>query len=372
MEFQHRYGVEEEFFICDEDGEALRAMPRAFWRSAQGSVPGVSKELLQSQIELQTDPCGAFGECLGQLSERRGMLSGIAAEHGIRLMACGTHPTMDWRDAVMSSGPRYAKLERGMRMLAGRNLYCGMHVHVETPPEIDRIKIINRAVSYLPLFLALSVSSPFWLGARTGLMGYRLAGYDELPRTGLPPVLDDEAAFAAYVQALNAASHIANASFVWWAIRPSNKYPTIELRICDAVTDVRHSAAISALFRALVRRLCRDAAFGPTPSPLLRAIVDENRWQVQCDGVAAVLSDPATFEPAPARTLIERLCADLDEDLEALNCVEALAGVRAILDGGASAQRQVEIYERDLAANGDAAAALAAVKKFVLDKTAAA
>jgi carboxylate-amine ligase len=164
MDFPHRYGVEEEFFICDRAGEALSAMPPSFWRAAQESIPGVSKELLQSQIELQTDPCLSFGEGLAQLIERRALLGAAAARHGIRPMACGTHPTMDWRDAATSRGPRYSKLVRGMRMLAARNLYCGMHVHVETPPDVDRIRVINRCVPFLPLFLALSVSSPFWQG----------------------------------------------------------------------------------------------------------------------------------------------------------------------------------------------------------------
>jgi carboxylate-amine ligase len=158
---------------------------------------------------------------------------------------------------------------------------------------------------------------------------------------------------------------------VWWAIRPSHKFPTIELRICDAVTDVRHSAAIAALFRALVRRLCRDAAFGPAPSPLLRAVADENRWQVQCDGVNAVLSDPMTLAPAPASALIERHCSDLGEDLDALRSTEASDVISGILKDGASAERQIDICEQALTAHGDHDKALAEVKKYVLEKTAA-
>ena len=173
----------------------------------------------------------------------------------------------------------------------------------------DRVRIINRCTSYLPLFLALSVSSPFWCGDWTGMYGYRLSGYDELPRTGMPPVLADEAAFGAYAAALQKAGLIFDPSFIWWAIRPSVKFPTVELRICDAATNVRHAVAIASLFRALVRRLCLDDDYGPAPSPFLRSIADENRWQAQCHGTHAVMVDPRSLEPAPASAHVSNIQA---------------------------------------------------------------
>lgn len=365
-----RVGVEEEFFIVDaESGRALSTMPPAFWAAALRSAPNVSKELLQSQIELQTEPCLSADALRGQLFEGRAALALAAREHGIALMAAGTHPTMDWREAIRSSGPRYSKLVRDMRVLAQRNMFCGLHVHVEAPDPDSRVRLICRCVPFLPLFLALSVSSPFWCGEWTGMCGYRLTGYDELPRTGLPPVFSSEGDLAQYVSALKDAGHIPDASYIWWVIRPSARYPTIELRICDSVTDVGHAAAIAALFRCLVRRLWRDKSYGPEPSPLLRAITDENRWQVQCDGVHAVLVDPFSLQPSSATDLISLLCEDLKEDAAALGCEEHFVLIRSILRAGASAERQIDIMQSAIDRGATFETALSEVSAWLVAET---
>lgn len=365
-----RFGVEEEFFIVDaSSGRALATMPPAFWAAAQRSVPNVSKELLQSQIEIQTEPCLSVDSLWSQLVDGRAALAKAALEHGIALVAAGAHPTMDWRDAIRSTGPRYSRLVRDMRVLAQRNMFCGLHVHVETPDPGARVELMNRCVPFLPLFLALSVSSPFWGGEWTGMCGYRLTGYDELPRTALPPVFSGESDFAQYVSALRSAGHVADASFIWWAIRPSAKYPTIELRICDSVTDVGHAAAIASLFRCLVRRLWRDGSYGPEPSPLLWAITDENRWQVQCDGVHAVLVDPFSLQPSSATDLISLLCEDLKEDAAALACEKEIAVIRAILHAGASAERQIDIMQRALERGASLETALRDVLAWLMAET---
>lgn len=372
MDFPFRFGVEEEFFVVDRSTlEARAVMPPALWAAIERRVPRVSKELLQAQVELQTEPCASIRDCLDQLNEGRARLGEVLAEDGAGFMASGTHPTMDWRDAMRSPGARYAGLVRDMRMLAHRNMYCGLHVHVETPKDVSRIALIDRCTPFLPLFLALSVSSPFWMGLWTGMCGYRLTGYDELPRTGLPPGLADEAAYAAYVATLKRAGAIKDATYIWWTVRPSAKYPTVELRICDSVPDVRHAAAIAALFRCLVRRLARDPGYGPAPSPLLRAVADENRWQVQCDGVHATVIDPFTLEPAAATDLILLLCADLRADAEALRCADGLDGVAAILKEGPSADRQIALLQSELDAGRGLDAALDKIKRWLARVSAA-
>lgn len=370
MGFAFRFGIEEEFFLCDPSGRGRQKAPAEFWKDLIRIAPGASKELLQNQVETHSSPCPTHGAALAELIERRLAVMKIAAQYDLRLMASGTHPTVDWRHAIFSTGDRYSALKRDMRMLGWRNMYCGMHVHVETPDGIDRVRIINRCTSFLPLFLALSVSSPFWCGEWTGMYGYRLSGYDELPRTGMPPVLADEAAFGAYAAALQRAGLISDPSFIWWAIRPSAKFPTIELRICDSATNVRHSTAIGSLFRALVRRLCLDDAFGPAPSPFLRSIADENRWQAQCHGSHAVMVDPQSLEPETADVLIRRLCADLGDDLDALSATVAVSEIESILTDGASAEHQVTLMQEKLVAGVDLEGALAAVNEHLVKATA--
>lgn len=366
MDFPFRFGVEEEFFIVDRASlDARPKMPDALWESIARRVPSASKELLQAQVEIQTEPCTRTEECLGQLVERRGLLAEALAEDGAAFLACGTHPTMDWRDALRSPGARYAGLVRDMRMLAHRNMYCGLHVHVEAPKEASRAMIVRRAAAFLPLLLALSVSSPFWMGLWTGMSGYRLTGYDELPRTGLPPAFADDAAYAAYFAALKKAGAIKDPSYAWWAIRPSSKYPTTELRICDSVTRVRDAAAIASLYRCLVRRIVRDPGFGPEPSALVDAISDENRWQVQCDGVHATLIDPYSLEPASATDLVALLCADLAEDADALGCAVAFDWVRVILKDGPSADRQISMLQDVTLGGGGIDRALVRIKRLL-------
>lgn len=345
MDFQWRFGVEEEYFLVDRmSGHACGAPSAAFWRELQTSAPSASKELLQSQVEAKTSPCTTTRQCLTELQASRAAIDATARRYGLALMASGTHPDFDWRLAKESAGSRYSNLVRDMRMLAMRNHFCGLHVHVEVPNAVSRIAIMNRCSPYLPLFLALSVSSPFWLGEWTGMHGYRLTGYDELPRTGIPPVFHDENDYVRYVDALTRAGAIRDASFLWWAIRPSERFPTLELRVCDSVTDVRAAVAIASLYRCLIKRLATDVGFGPTPTPSLRAIAEENRWQVQCDGLDATIVDVETLAPIRVREAIERLLSGLSPQAEQLACEDQFSKIMAMLLKETSAERQISIW----------------------------
>lgn len=366
MDFEWRFGVEEEYFLVDrETGNACPSPSLDFWRELRASAPSATKELLQSQVEAKTAPCRSAVQCLEELQLNRAAIDATAQKHGLGLMASGTHPEFDWRHAKESTGQRYSKLVRDMRMLALRNLFCGLHVHVEVPNGISRIELMNRCSPYLPLFLSLSVSSPFWRGEWTGMQGYRLTGYDELPRTGLPPVFKDADEFAQYVSTLTHIGAIRDASFIWWAIRPSLAFPTLELRICDSVTDVRSAVAIASLYRCLVFRLATDTQFGATPSPALRAIAEENRWQVQCDGLQATIADVATLRPIGVRTAIEQLAQDLIPEAKRFGCIHEFDKLGSILSEGTSAERQLKIWN-DAASPQEG---LDAVKAWLLGAT---
>lgn len=367
----YHFGIEEEFFLVKAvSGEACAEMPPSFWRAVKQRVPTISKELLQSQLEIQTTPCTTSQQALDQLSGMRRDIAEVAREHGIAIAACGTHPTFDWRDARQSKGERYSKVVRDVRMLAFRNLFCGLHIHAEVPESASRVALMNRCVPYLPLFLALSVSSPFWRSGWTGMHGYRLTGYDELPRTGMPPVFADEAGFETFVATLARAGLIADSSYIWWAIRPAKLYPTLELRICDSTNDLRDVLAIASLFRALVHRLVIDPDFGPKPEPLIRALADENRWQVQCDGPAATIVDLDTMEPTTARQAINQLVDTLARDAEALGCLAEMQHATVTAANATSADKQLVIYRNALSDGSSEEHALGEVIQWLAETTA--
>ena len=233
-----RFGIEEEYFLVDAQTKRVaRRMPEKFLMAANKATDGlVTGEFLQSQLEVATSPHFSFANARSQLRGLRQIVASIAAEHGLAILAAGTHPTALWGDAVQTRKQRYDEVMNDLQMIGQRNMLCGMHVHVELPDPDERVDVMCRMLPYLPLFLALSTSSPFWQSRSTGLMGYRLAAYDELPRTGVPELLRSKEEFDAYVDALVKAGVMQDASYVWWSMRPSLKHPTLELRAPDCPT----------------------------------------------------------------------------------------------------------------------------------------
>jgi glutamate---cysteine ligase / carboxylate-amine ligase len=223
-----RFGIEEEFFL----GDALtrrtpaRRSLKAFHAAVHRSLPDAERELLQSQVEIASPPSDNFGEARSSLAGSRTRLAQIGTDHGILLLASGTHPLARWDQQRKTEKARYQALTEQMQMIARRNVVCGMHVHVEVPDPSQRVDLMNCLLPYLPLLLALSASSPFWQGRNTGLAAYRLSVWGELPRTGLPDLFTDTEEYERYVAIMVRAGAIKDASFLWWALRPSMRYPT--------------------------------------------------------------------------------------------------------------------------------------------------
>ncbi len=220
-----------------------------------------------------------------ELRELRRTVAEMAGRHGLAILAAGTHPTAHWREALQTSKERYDTVMHDLQMIGQRDLLCGLHVHVELPDGDERVDVMCRMLPYLPLFVALSTSSPFWQERRTGLKGYRLAAYDELPRTGVPELFRTQEEFDAYVAALVRAGVIEDSSYIWWAIRPSLNNPTLELRAPDSCTLVEDSIAIAALYRTLARHLFFNRWRNADIDAVARAIVVENKWRAQRYGV---------------------------------------------------------------------------------------
>lgn len=367
----YRFGIEEEFFVVDAETNAVqRRMPEGFFAELKDTLgSAVTGELLQSQIEIATTPRTAMGDALEDLRELRQSVAAVAAAHGLAVIASGTHPTATWEGVKASRANRYDGLMHDLQMLGERNMLCGLHVHVELPDPDQRVDVMRRMVPYLPHFIALSTSSPFWGSRHTGLMGYRLAAYDELPRTGLPEMFASAADYERYVDALVQARAITDSSYVWWAMRPSRKLPTLELRAPDSCTRMADSVAIAALYRALARFLVRNAHHNAEAGAVERAIADENKWRAQRYGVHGSFVDLKERRAVSVRDAVDGLVNLVAQDAEALGCLDALLHVRTIAEVGTSADIQLAVFNEAQHRTGNRAEALKAVKSWLAHAT---
>lgn len=370
MEHACRFGIEEEYFLSEAGSRGIaQKVPKPFFAEAKRRFPDkVQQEMLQSQIEIATPVCADMAEARQVLSRLRTGLAGLALEHDLLLLACGTHPSAVWARQRVTEAARYDKIKRDLQMIGSRNQFCGLHVHVEVPDEDGRIGLMRRITPYLPLLLALSTSSPFWQGRRTGLMGYRLAAYAELPRTGIPEFFDDAEDYRRYIATMVASGAIKDASFLWWTIRPSQNHPTLELRIADSCTRIEDTLAIVGLFRCLVRYLLRHPKVNVGLTGASRALAIENLWRAQRYGIHGGLISETSQTMRPCAELLEELLADLQDDIVALGCEREIATCRTIATEGTSADLQLAIFEEARQRGGDAAG-LSAVVDWIASET---
>jgi len=371
MPHQYRFGIEEEYFIVDAETKTVsREMPQAFLADAREATGGrVRGEFLQSQIEAATVPHTSMREARAELRFLRQTVAAAAAQHGLAIFAAGTHPTALWKRSQQTPAERYDVVMDDLQMIGQRNMLCGLHVHVELPDPDDRVDVMCRMLPYLPLFVALATSSPFWQARPTGLKGYRLAAYDELPRTGVPELFRRREDYEAYVAALVRAGVMEDSSYVWWAIRPSLKHPTLELRAPDTCTRVDDSLALAALYRALARALTRNPWLNWDLSPVDRAIVVENKWRAQRYGVTGTFVDMAGNGAISVMDLLEQVIALVREDAEALNCIDEVVHCRAIVSAGTSADTQLAVFEAAQERSDNRGDALRAVTDWIAEAT---
>jgi glutamate---cysteine ligase / carboxylate-amine ligase len=339
-----QFGIEEEYFLSDAQTlQVPSETPDALFQSADFGTRGhVGRESLQAQIEVATEPHCSVSKARLELLRLRQSAAAAAAEHGLAVLACGTHPLASWHEAVQSPNDRYAQVMDDLQMIGQRNMLCGMHVHVEFPDPVHRVNVMTRMMPYLPLFIALSTSSPFWQGRATGLKGYRLAAYDELPRTGLPELFRTNAQYDAYVAAMVRSGAMQDSSHLWWAIRPSQKYPTLELRAPDCCTRLDDAIAIAALYRALARYLYAHTEHNAELDVVDRSIAVENKWRAQrygAQGTFVTRSGGVTVGEM-LDGVLEQTAADAD----VLACVDQVEHCRAIIAEGTSADAQLRIF----------------------------
>ena len=352
--FPWTFGIEEEFFLAHPKSRSLStSVPRSMLHACRRRFgDNVAPELMHSQIELVSPIFERCDHAYDEMLRLRRGVADIAVEKNLRMLAAGTHPIAAWREQVETPQTRYRGLMEDFQIVARRNVLSGLHVHVAVPPGVDRVVLMNAAMPWLPMFLALSTSSPFWDREPTGLLSYRQAVYDEWPRTGIPDHFTDEAEYARFVDLLAAGGAVRDASYLWWAIRPAMRFPTLELRICDACTRVADTVAIASLFRCLLRMLVRRPERAQPWTPFTRRLIDENRWRAKRHGLDAEFLSLDGSPPVPCRDVVKGLLDEVAEDAQSVGCEKPIERVRAILGEGTSAHAQLTIY-RGRRAKGD-------------------
>jgi carboxylate-amine ligase len=248
-----------------------------------------------------------------------------------------------------------------LRTIGHRNMLCGMHVHVQLPKAEKRFAVMQAMIPYIPLFIALSTSSPFWNSKESGLKGYRLAAYDELPRTGIPEAFESEEQYDEYVAALKISGVIQDETYIWWAMRSSSRHPTLELRAPDVCTFVDDAIAIASLYRSLARHLYERPALLQPISIVERAIAVENKWRAQRYGTECIFA--SRDGPIEISAKLASLVNQLSDDASALGCLSEVEHCKLILERGSSADHQLRAYR-------EAGEDVRAVTKWIASATA--
>ncbi len=364
-------GVEEEYLLVDKESRDLVADPDPDMMQSCREKLGeqVSPELMRAQIEVGTPICTDVKDACQNLRRLRRTVSEVAGEYGYAPLAVSTHPFARWTEQKQTLRERYQALTEEMQATARRLLICGMHVHVGIDDNELRIDIMNQLSYFLPHLLALSTSSPFWEGENTGLKSYRLTVFDALPRTGLPEQFDSFGEYERHIRVLENAGLIEDASMIWWDLRPSARFPTLETRVMDVVTNLNHALSLVAMVQCLQRMLYRTRLKNQRWRVYARMLVNENRWRAMRYSFDEGLIDLARGEVVPYSELLDELIDFLAEDAEALDCVEELQGLRCIVAEGTSAHTQCRIYDEAMQQHGDNERALNSVVDWLVEET---
>ncbi|MBO0738297.1 MAG: carboxylate-amine ligase [Alphaproteobacteria bacterium] len=364
-------GIEEEYFLVDRmTRDVVGDPPETMLAECEALLGGqVSPEFLRSQIEIGTRVCASLREAQADLQRLRGTIASVAARHGMAPVAAGTHPFARWDAQKTTERMRYRSLEADLQGVGRRLAICGMHVHIGIPDNELRIDLLNQASYFLPHLLALSTSSPFWQGENTGLKSYRLAVFDEMPRTGTPERFASWGEYCRHVEILVGAGLIGDATKLWWDLRPSNRFPTLEMRVTDCCTSLDDTLSIAALFRCLLRMLWRLKRENQRWRLYARMLIDENRWRAQRFGVDQGLVDFGKGTIVPYADLLEEILILIEQDARHFGCLAEVTRARHILARGTSAHRQLAVFDRTLSDGATRAEALNAVVDWLIEET---
>lgn len=363
-------GIEEEYLLVDRQTRDLVEAPEELMEACTSRLKDqVSPEFLMCQIEVGTHVCQTADEARADLARLRSTIAEISGAYGLMPLAVSCHPFANWHDQRLTKKDRYAVLARDLADVARRMLICGMHVHVGIEDDELRIDLMNQLSYFLPHLLALSTSSPFWQGKDTGLNCYRLTVFDNLPRTGLPPRFTSHSEFQRSIDMLKNVEIIEDATKIWWDVRPSDRFPTVETRIFDVAPLLDDSIALASLTRCILRMLYRLRRDNKRWRIYERFLVGENRWRAQRYGFSEGLIDFGRGELIDYRSLFNELCELIDPDIDYFGCRKNIEDAAKILKRGTSADRQRAVYRQAVEKGESEKAALFAVVDMVAAET---
>ena len=364
-------GVEEEYFVVDRATRNLVPDLPDSVQQALASPPGgmTSPEFIRSQVEIGTPVSRDVTELAEYLAVMRRFVSDTVSEHGMAIISASTHPFAIWGDQQFTDKERYRLLDQALQGVIRRLLICGMHVHVEVGDEDLRIDLMNQVSYFLPHILALSGSSPFWHGDNTGLKSYRPAVFRALPRTGIPDEFNDWAEYQRHVDVLVRTGVIEDSTKLWWDIRPSARYPTLEMRSSDTCTRYEDAVAIAALYQALLATLYERRMRNQRWRVYSRMLIAENNWRAQRYGVDESLIDFGRGELVPMYRLADELIDLVGDAAAGLGSLDAVRRIKDITTFGTSSDRQLRVYNDALAGGAVQQEALCAVVDHLIVET---
>lgn len=339
-------GIEEEYQTVDPVTRDLRSHIHAeiVQKGKLLLKERVKPEMHQSVVEIGTGVCRNIGEAHEEIREIRRHIIGLARDNGLRLSSGGTHPFAEWRNQEIYPDDRYKVIVEDLKMVARANLIFGLHVHIGVEDRETAIQLMNSARYFLPHLLALSASSPFWLGMDTGLRSYRCKVFDKFPRTNIPDVYQSWSEFENYVNLLIHTNCIDNAKKIWWDIRPHPHFPTLEFRTCDMPMRLEESIAIAALCQAIIAKLYKLHEQNQTFRHYSRALIMENKWRAARYGLDGKMIDFGKQTEVDARKLIGEILDFVADVSVELGSEKEIGYIRTIMENGNGADRQLRVF----------------------------
>lgn len=367
-----RFGIEEEYFITDLVTRQMPGrVPLAVIDKCKGELgPYFAYEMFQAQIEVASPIFTSIPEAAEFFTNSRGALRHALHPFGLGLISAGSHPLADWRTQHVTDQKHFEQLFIDYQRVARRSLLSGLHVHVEIPSDLDRIRVMNEVLACTPLLLALSSSSPFWDGGDSGFASYRQTACDEWPRMGVPEFFADQTAYDGYIAFLSSTGSIKGPSDCWWGVRPSADYPTVELRMTDACPRLEDALCIASFFRLMIAHAIEHYEAGSTYSQRTRWILMENRWRAKRFGIHASFLLEGFDRPFTIDQWLLMAEQSLGETAQKLGVEDIFVQLRRIVREGTSSERQRNVY-REFKGNGHSVEeALSRVVDHVLIETA--
>jgi carboxylate-amine ligase len=346
-EFPFTIGIEEEYQVVDPETRELRSyITQILDRGRMILSEQIKPEMHQSIIEVGTRPCRTVHEARVEVVKLRSTIASLAAQNGLRILAAGTHPISSWMSQEITPFERYKGVVEEMQELALRLLIFGMHVHVGMPSNDTAIELMNVVRYFLPHILALSTSSPFWMGRNTGFKSYRSTIFSNFPRTGIPPSFSSYSEFENYINLLIKTKSIDNGKKIWWDVRPHPTFGTLEFRVCDIATRVDECIGLAALMQAIIVKVYSMFEQNISFRMYSRALIMENKWRAQRWGLEGKLIDFGKRDEVEAKALMHELIAFVDDVVDTLGSRKDVEYLLKVVEGGTSADRQLAIYKQ--------------------------